>query len=107
MSNDVRIPLREYLDEKFQAAEKQAASHAGAAIAAASAAHTAAIAANTAASAAADAVVKVDNRLARVETRLEAIEKKGPTAASWGAAGTFLGGVIVAIASFLGIKPNQ
>ena len=37
------------------------------------------------------------------DRRLERIEAVGPRAATWGALGTFVGGLIVAVAAFFGV----
>ena len=41
------------------------------------------------------------------EIRAEVTAIKGRAQMTWGAAGTFVGGLVVAVLSFLGIKPQQ
>lgn len=47
----------------------------------------------------------IDQRFDAQDDRLDLIEKAGPRAGAFGAAGTFVGALVVIIASALGIKP--
>lgn len=76
MSNyEVHVPLREYLEEKFNGLPTK------------------------------DEVAAIALKVVVIETQIAAIQNAGPKAATWGAAGTFVGGLVVGILSFLGIKP--
>lgn len=47
----------------------------------------------------------VDDKFDAQNKRLERIENAGPRAGAFGAAGTFVGALVVIIASALGVKP--
>ena len=49
----------------------------------------------------------LDKRLTAIEGRLDRIEQAGPRAGAYGAVGTALGGAVVAVLAYLGVRPPQ
>ena len=48
----------------------------------------------------------IDERLAGMDRRFDRIEQAGPKAGAYGAIGTALGGAIVAVLAYFGVKPE-
>ena len=48
----------------------------------------------------------LEAKFSDIERRLDRIEEQGPRAGVYGAAGTAIGGAIVAVLSYFGLKPQ-
>lgn len=47
------------------------------------------------------------SRLATLEERTGKVERAAPRAGVWGAAGMVLGGLVISVLSYFGVKPQQ